>query len=198
MKFGIWIEPEMANFDSDLLRAHPEYAAVDVASDPWLSRHQVMLDFANPEVVYAVYAQLEEVLGKYEIDYVKWDHNRTLEDYFSPSLDPAHQDEFYHRNTLGYYRLADMLTKRFPDIHFQGCASGGGRFDLGTLFYFPEIWTSDENDPVQRLFIQYGTSFAYPPCVMGRISTTIPSPATAQRRKSHSSGPTASSSTRAK
>ena len=167
MKFGIWIEPEMANFDSDLLRAHPEYAAVDVASDPWLSRHQVMLDFANPEVVDAVYAQLEEVLGKYEIDYVKWDHNRTLEDYFSPSLDPTHQDEFYHRNTLGYYRLADMLTKRFPDIHFQGCASGGGRFDLGTLFYFPEIWTSDENDPVQRLFIQYGTSFAYPPCVMG-------------------------------
>lgn len=167
MKFGIWIEPEMGNFDSDLLRAHPEYAAVDVNSDPWLSRHQVMLNFADDRVVDCIYGQLEKVLGEYDIDYVKWDHNRTMEDYRAANLDAAHQDEFYHRNTLGYYRLADMLTKRFPHIHFQGCASGGGRFDLGTLFYFPEIWTSDENDPVQRLFIQYGTSFAYPPSVMG-------------------------------
>lgn len=167
MRFGIWIEPEMANFDSYLLRAHPEYAAVDVSSDPWLSRHQVMLDFADPAVVDEIYGQLETLLAQYDIDYVKWDHNRTLEDYYSAYLGEGRQDEFYHRNTLGYYRLADMLTTRFPDIHFQGCASGGGRFDLGTLFYFPEIWTSDENDPVQRLFIQYGTSFAYPPCVMG-------------------------------
>lgn len=167
MKFGIWIEPEMGNFDSDLLRAHPEYAAVDINTDPWLSRHQVMLNFADDDVVNCIYGQLEKVLGAYDIDYVKWDHNRTMEDYRAANLDAAHQDEFYHRNTLGYYRLAAMLTERFPDIHFQGCASGGGRFDLGTLFYFPEIWTSDENDPVQRLFIQYGTSFAYPPCVMG-------------------------------
>lgn len=167
MKFGIWIEPEMANFDSDLLRAHPEYAAVDVDTNPWLSRHQVMLNFADDKVVDAVYSQLEKVIGSYDIDYVKWDHNRSLEDYRASNLDAAHQNEFYHRNILGYYRLAEMLTKRFPKIHFQGCASGGGRFDLGTLFYFPEIWTSDENNPVQRLFIQYGTSFAYPPSVMG-------------------------------
>ncbi len=167
MKFGIWIEPEMANFDSDLLRAHPEYAAVDTDVDYWLSRHQVMLNFADDRVVDEIYGQLEKVLGAYEIDYVKWDHNRTLEDYKAENLDAEHQDEFYHRNTLGYYRLASMLIERFPNIHFQGCASGGGRFDLGTLFYFPEIWTSDENNPVQRLFIQYGTSFAYPPSVMG-------------------------------
>lgn len=167
MKFGIWIEPEMGNFDSDLLRAHPEYAAVDVETDPWLSRHQVMLNFADDKVVDCIYDSLERVLSAYDIDYVKWDHNRTLEDYFAHNLDGEHQDEFYHRNTLGYYRLAKRLTERFPNVHFQGCASGGGRFDLGTLFYFPEIWTSDENDPVQRLFIQYGTSFAYPPSVMG-------------------------------
>lgn len=167
MKFGIWIEPEMANFDSDLLREHPEFAAVDVKCNPWLSRHQVMLNFSDENVVDYVYEKLEKTLSEYEIDYVKWDNNRTLEDYFASNLDSAHQDEFYHRNTLGYYRLAKKLTERFPRVHFQGCASGGGRFDLGTLFYFPEIWTSDENDPVQRLFIQYGTSFAYPPSVMG-------------------------------
>lgn len=167
MKFGIWIEPEMANFDSDLLREHPDFAAVDATCDPWLSRHQVMLNFADDRVVDCIYDALEKVLSEYDVDYVKWDHNRTLEDYRASNLDSAHQEEFYHRNTLGYYRLADMLTKRFPKIHFQGCASGGGRFDMGTLFYFPEIWTSDENDPVQRLFIQYGTSFAYPPSVMG-------------------------------
>lgn len=147
MKFGIWIEPEMANFDSDLLRAHPEYAAVDVASDPWLSRHQVMLDFANPEVVYAVYAQLEEVLGKYEIDYVKWDHNRTLEDYFSPSLDPAHQDEFYHRNTLGYYRLADMLTKRFRISISRDARAGEAGLTWVRCFIFRKYGPATKTTP---------------------------------------------------
>ena len=167
MRFGLWFEPEMANFDSELLRKNPEYAAVDFVSDPWLSRHQVPLNFADSQAVDCIYESMVKILEKYDIDYVKWDHNRTLEDYYAHNLDGAHQGEFYHRNTLGYYRLAQRLTERFPNIHFQGCASGGGRFDLGTLFYFPEIWTSDENDPVQRLFIQYGTSFAYPPSVMG-------------------------------
>ncbi len=167
MRFGLWFEPEMGNLCSDLLTRHPEYAAVDLGSDPMLSRHQVPLNFANPEVIDCVYEMMEKILAEYEIDYVKWDHNRSLEDFCAHNLDSAHQREFYYRNTLGYYELARRLTQRFPDVHFQGCASGGGRFDLGTLFYFPEIWTSDENNPVQRLFIQYGTSFMYPPSVMG-------------------------------
>lgn len=167
MLFGLWIEPEMANLNSDLLNEHPEYAAVDFCTDFGLSRHQVPLNFANDEVVDVIYKRISKVLGEYEIDYVKWDHNRSLEDCYAQNLDGAHQGEFVYRNTLGYYKLAKMLTSKFKDIHFQGCASGGGRFDLGTLFYFPEIWTSDENDPVQRLFIQYGTSFAYPFSVMG-------------------------------
>ena len=167
MKFGLWIEPEMANFDSELIKSHIGYVAVDVNTDPYLSRHQVPLDFANPEVVDTVYSMLEKLLSSYPIEYVKWDHNRLLDDCYSGYLGEGRQGEFYHANILGYYRLAKMLTERFPNVHFQGCSSGGGRFDLGTLFYFPEIWTSDENDPVQRLFIQYGTSFAYPPCVMG-------------------------------
>lgn len=167
MMFGLWIEPEMVNLFSDLIDKHPEYAAVDFNTDFGLSRHQVPLNFANDEVVDYIYEHIAKVLEEYEIDYVKWDHNRSLEDCYAQNLDANHQGEFTYRNTLGYYKLAKRLTNRFPTIHFQGCASGGGRFDLGTLFYFPEIWTSDENDPVQRLFIQYGTSFAYPPAVMG-------------------------------
>ena len=167
MKFGIWIEPEMINQNSELFRAHPEYAAADFSSYPHLSRHQVPLDFSNPEVVDCVYGMLEKLFTEYKVDYVKWDHNRSVEDCYSPYLRKGRQGEFTYRNVLGYYSLIERLEKRFPDIHFQGCASGGGRFDLGTLYYFPEIWTSDENDPVQRLFIQYGTSFAYPPATMG-------------------------------
>lgn len=167
MRFGLWIEPEMGNLDSDLLRAHPEYAAVNFNTDFWLSRHQVPLNFADEKVVNEVYNQIVKILDEYDIDYVKWDHNRQIEDWYAANLDGKHQGEFLHRNTLGYYCLAKMLTERYSHIHFQGCASGGGRFDFGTLFYFPEIWTSDENDPVQRLFIQYGTSFGYPPSVMG-------------------------------
>lgn len=167
MLFGLWFEPEMGNLDSDFLREHPQYAAVDYNTNFWLSRHQVALNFADEKVVDAVYERIADILSNYRIDYVKWDHNRQLEDCFAANLDGAHQGEFYHRNTLGYYRLAKMLTERFDHVHFQGCASGGGRFDLGTLFYFPEIWTSDENDPVQRLFIQYGMSFCYPPSVSG-------------------------------
>lgn len=167
MRFGIWIEPEMANNDSDFLRAHPNYSAVDKTTDYWLSRHQVLLNFADDEVVDAVYGQISDVLNKYPIDYVKWDNNRQYEDCFADNLKGERQDEFQHRNVLGYYRLSKMLTETYPNTHFHGCASGGGRFDLGTLFYFSDIWTSDENNPVQRLFIQYGTSFLYPPSVMG-------------------------------
>lgn len=167
LKFGLWFEPEMGSLNSDLLRAHPEYAAVDYNTDFWLSRHQVALNLADENTVQAIYNQVSDILSTYRIDYVKWDHNRQLEDCYAQNLDREHQGEFYHRNTLGFYRLAKMLTEKFENVHFQGCASGGGRFDLGALFYFPEIWTSDENDPIQRLFIQYGSWFCYPPSVCG-------------------------------
>lgn len=167
MRFGLWFEPEMASLDSQLLAQNPQYAAVNFHTDFGMSRHQVALNFADDNVIDDVYRQIAAILQTYQIDYVKWDHNRSLEDCYAQNLDGVHQGEFHHRNTMGYYRLAKMLTENFPNVHFQGCASGGGRFDVGTLFYFPEIWTSDENDPVQRLFIQYGTSFAYPPAVMG-------------------------------
>jgi len=167
MLFGLWIEPEMGNDDSDFLQKHPDYAAVNRKTDYWLSRHQLVLNFADDKIVDTVYQMIYNILSEYDVDYVKWDNNRSYEDCFSPTLDARRQDEFQHRSVLGYYRLAKMLTEAFPNVHFHGCASGGGRFDLGTLFYFSDIWTSDENNPVQRLFIQYGTSFLYPLSVMG-------------------------------
>lgn len=167
MKFGLWFEPEMANPNSELLRAHPEFAAVKMSDNPYLSRHQVPLDLCNKAVLDNVLQQMYDILDNYEIDYVKWDNNRTLDAYYSSALDDAHQGEFYHRNILGFYYLCEQLEKRYPHVFFHGCASGGGRFDLGSLYYYPDIWTSDNTDPIDRLFIQYGTSMLYPLTTMG-------------------------------
>lgn len=163
LKFGIWYEPEMVNPTSDLYKNNPHYrlGEKDVKSLS-IGRHQFHLDFSNPEVVDNIYQQMIEVLDKYEIDYIKWDHNRYIAEHFSQYHDKDHQGEIYHRLVLGYYSLLSRLIERYPNIMFEGCASGGGRFDLGTLFYCPQIWTSDESDPLQRIFIQYNTSLGYP------------------------------------
>lgn len=158
MKFGLWFEPEMINPNSDLYRQHPEYALGDRNDIRSLSRHQLVLDTANSEAVENIYEQMCYVLDKYEIDYIKWDHNRNIGEIHSS----AAYGEVYHRLILGTYSLFRRLQKRYPHIFFENCASGGGRFDLGMLYFSPQIWTSDETDPVQRLFIQYGTSFMYP------------------------------------
>lgn len=162
LKFGIWFEPEMINPDSDLYRVHPEYVLGEPNQNLSLGRHQFHLDFSNPEVVDNIYNQMVKIIDEYDIDYIKWDHNRTIAEHFSKYYDNHHQGEIYHRLTLGYYSLIGRLVKKYPNIMFEGCASGGGRFDLGTLFYTPQIWTSDNTDPVQRLFIQYNTSLGYP------------------------------------
>ncbi len=167
MKFGLWFEPEMINPESNLFKAHPEYAAVKLEDNPYLSRHQLPLDFCNKEAIDNVLSQMCKIFGKYEIDYVKWDNNRTIDDAYSSVLDRLHQGEFYHRNVLGYYYLLETLEKKYPHIFFHGCASGGGRFDLGALFYSADIWTSDNTDPIDRLFIQYTTSILYPLTTMG-------------------------------
>ena len=162
LKFGIWFEPEMINPDSDLYRTHPEYVLGEPNQNLSLGRHQFHLDFSNPKVVDNIYNQMVKIIDEYDIDYIKWDHNRTIAEHFSKYYDNHHQGEIYHRLTLGYYSLIGRLVKKYPNIMFEGCASGGGRFDLGTLFYTPQIWTSDNTDPVQRLFIQYNTSLGYP------------------------------------
>ena len=167
MDFGIWIEPEMINQNSELYKKYPDFAGFLEHNESFLSRHQQFLNMGDDNCVDYIYGELEKLLSTYKIDYVKWDHNRIINDYYAKNLDIKNQGEFIYRNTLGYYKLIKKLREKFPNIHFQGCASGGGRFDLGTLFYFSDIWTSDENDPIQRLFIQYGTSFIYPFSVSG-------------------------------
>lgn len=164
MKFGLWFEPEMISYDSDLYRTHPEYALGGRKVERSLSRHQLVLDSSLPAAVDCIFAQMCAVLDAYEIDYVKWDHNRSVAEIASAATPSG---EVYHRLVLGTYDLIDRLESRYPHVFFEGCASGGGRYDLGMLCYCPQIWTSDETDPIQRLFIQYGTSFAYPPSTMG-------------------------------
>ncbi len=168
MKFGLWFEPEMVSPLSDLYTKHHEYAIGDERRLRTLTRHQLALDMANPEVEEEVFEQMDKVLSSYDIDYVKWDHNRALDEQYSPYLARRGKlGNFAYESVLGYYRLISRLEKQHPGILFQGCASGGGRYDLGTLYYFPEIWASDELDPVVRAFILYGTSFLFPLVTFG-------------------------------
>lgn len=163
MKFGIWFEPEMVNPNSNLYRNNPDCILGEKNLNRLtMHRHQFCLDFSNPSVVDNIYNQMIKIIDNYDIDYIKWDHNRAIYEHFSRYFDSKHQGEIYHRITLGYYDLLSRLTKRYPHIMFEGCASGGGRFDLGTLFYCPQIWASDESDPIQRIFNQYNTSIGYP------------------------------------
>ena len=156
----------MINFESDLYRSHPEYALNRQSGNLSLFRHQLVLDFSNPEVVDNIYNQMKAFLQEYPVDYIKWDHNRDIGEHYS-KINGNNQGEVYHRNVMGYYELLYRLTKEYPHVMIEGCSSGGGRFDMGTLFYCPQIWTSDESNPVQRININYNTSVGYPLSVMG-------------------------------
>jgi len=167
MKFGLWFEPEMVNEDSDLYRAHPEWCLRAPDRFPARGRHQLMLDLSRPEVCDYLINAVNKILDEGGIDYVKWDYNRSVCDAYNASLPADKQGEIYHRYMLGVYKLHDGIILSHPDILFEGCSSGGGRFDAGMLTYFPQIWTSDNTDAMARLKIQYGTSFAYPVSTMG-------------------------------
>ncbi len=130
--------------------------------------------FWQDEVVEAVFHQLYEEFKDAQIDYVKWDMNRSMTDRYSGAL-PAHrQGEVCHRYVLGLYKLMDKMTKAFPNVRFEGCSGGGGRFDMGVLYYMPQIWCSDDTDAVERIHIQYGTSMIYPPFAMGSHVSECP------------------------
>ena len=161
MRFGIWFEPEMVNYNSDLYRAHPDYALGGGAYTSCI-RHQFHLDMANPAVVDNIYGQMCDFLQQYPVDYIKWDYNRIVAEHFSRAFGAEQQGEIYHRLVLGYYSLLGRLCTRYPRLFVEGCASGGGRFDMGTLYYTPQIWASDESDPAQRMEINYNTSLGYP------------------------------------
>ena len=166
LKFGLWFEPEMVSEDSDLYRAHPDWAVGKLGNEPSRSRNQLVLDMTRKEVVDYVFEAVSKVLADNDISYVKWDMNRGVTEAYSMALSADKQGEFYHRYTLGVYDLADRLTKAFPEVFFEGCASGGGRFDAGMLYYFPQIWTSDDTDAYERTKIQWGTATCYPQSAM--------------------------------
>lgn len=174
LQFGLWIEPEMVNPDSDLFRAHPEWA-IGVPGRPRTeSRQQLVLDFAQPVVVDHIADAISAVLASARIDYVKWDWNRFVTEPWTPALSADRQGEFFHRYVLGMYDLYERLTTRFPHILFESCASGGARFDAGMLFWAPQAWTSDDTDAVERLAIQWGSSIPYPLASMGAHVSAVP------------------------
>ena len=174
LRFGLWIEPEMVSPRSRLFESHPDWAIGIPGRPRTESRHQYVLDLSRPEVVDHLEAAIADVLGSAPISYVKWDMNRNITEPHGSTLPPDRQGEFFHRSMLGTYELWRRLTTRFPDILFESCASGGGRFDPGLLAYAPQTWTSDDTDAIERLRIQWGTSVAYPLSAMGAHVSAVP------------------------
>ncbi len=174
MQFGIWVEPEMVSQDSQLYREHPDWALGVPGRSQALGRSQLVLDFSRREVREHIYGELKKILDSVQIHYVKWDMNRSLTDVWSPALAPERQGEVYHRYVLGVYEMLEQLHRDYPHILIEGCSGGGGRFDAGMLYYTPQIWCSDNTDAIDRLRIQYGTSFCYPVAAMGAHVSAVP------------------------
>lgn len=167
MKFGIWFEPEMVSEDSELYRNHPEWTMEIPGRRAVRSRNQMALDMSRREVQDYLIQSVNQILDNANIFYVKWDINRSLADIWSNALPAGRQGEVYHRYILGLYRVMDGIIKTHPDILFEGCSGGGGRYDPAMLHYYPQYWVSDNNHPIDRLKLHYGTSFVYPVSTMG-------------------------------
>lgn len=174
MEFGLWIEPEMVNMDSDLYRAHPDWALRLPGKGTVLGRNQLVLDFSRQEVVDAVFGQITAVLDNASVSYIKMDMNRSICELYSDGMGDQSSGMVAYRYTLGVYRFMDMLLRRYPDLLLEGCSGGGGRFDHGMLCYCPQIWCSDNTDAIERTRIQYGTSFGYPVSAVGAHVSASP------------------------
>lgn len=166
LKFGLWFEPEMVCEDSELFRTHPDWRISVPGRPAHPARHQFVLDLSRKEVREYIINVVSDVLSNANIEYVKWDMNRCITDAYSSELPADRQGELMHRHILGLYEILETLTARFPNILFESCASGGGRYDPGMLYYMPQTWTSDNSDPLHRIHIQYGTSLVYPASTM--------------------------------
>ncbi len=195
MQFGIWFEPECISEDSDLYRNHPDWAFSIPGRKPVRSREQLVLDYSKPEVCEHIYDQLCKVLDSAPISYVKWDFNRSINDIFNGNLPADRQGEVAHRYILGLYDMLEKLVTRYPDILFESCSGGGGRFDPGILYYTPQVWTSDNTDAIERLKIQYGTSLCYPISTMGSHVSMSPNHQTKRTTPLHTRGVVAMSGT---
>ena len=174
MKFGLWIEPEMVNPNSDLYREHPDWAIQIPNRTGKLSRTQYVLDWSRKEVRDSVYAQIKHVLDNAHVEYIKWDMNRHLTDLGSYDLPSDRQQELSHRYVLGVYDIMNRLITDFPDLLYENCSSGGARFDAGVLYYSPQIWASDDTDAIERIRIQAGTSLCFPLSSMGSHVSAVP------------------------
>ncbi len=174
MRFGLWFEPEMVNPDSDLFRAHPDWILHTKGRESSLMRNQLTLDLSRKDVCDYIIDSVSSVLAKANIEYVKWDMNRYMSEAGSALLNFERQAEVKHRYILGLYYVLETITSKFPNVLFESCASGGGRFDAGMLYYMPQTWTSDDSDAVERLKIQYGTSMVYPFSAMGAHVSACP------------------------
>ncbi len=167
MKLGLWFEPEMVSENSDLYRAHPDWVLKLHGRQPARCRDQYVLDFSNPDAVNYIILSIEKILKSAPVAYLKWDMNRPLCDAGSAYLPVDQQGELWHRHVLGLYRIQETLLSDFPDLLIENCSSGGARFDPGMLYYSPQIWTSDDMDPIERAMINEGTELLYPVSAMG-------------------------------
>lgn len=174
MQFGLWFEPEMISVDSDLYREHPDWCLHVPGRARSESRNQLILDFSREDVCEEITKRVSGILSSVPISYVKWDMNRHMTEIGSAALPFDRQRETAHRYMLGLYKVLENLTSTFPDILFESCSGGGGRFDPGMLYYMPQTWTSDNTDAVSRLKIQYGTSLVYPIISMGAHVSAVP------------------------
>ncbi len=192
VKFGIWIEPEMVSEESALYKAHPDWAMMIPGRKPVRGRMQLMLDFSRQEVRDAIFDQICQVLDQGNIEYVKWDMNRHIAEYFSQATLPG---RISYDFVLGVYEFLERMMERYPHILIEGCSGGGGRFDAGMLYYTPQIWCSDNTDAMDRLRIQYGTSFFYPICTMGAHVSAVPNHQTGRKTRLATRGITAMAGT---
>lgn len=174
IKFGLWFEPEMVCPDSDLYRAHPDWCIHIPGRERTECRNQLTLDLSREEVCDYIIKTVGGILDEANIGYVKWDMNRHMSELGSAGLPADRQREMPHRYMLGLYRVMEEIVTSHPDVLFESCSGGGGRFDPGMLYYMPQTWTSDDTDAVERLFIQYGTSLAYPISAMGSHVSAVP------------------------
>ena len=174
MAFGLWFEPEMVSPDSILYRKHPDWCLHVPNRDRLEARNQLILDMGREDVRDYLFHAISQILDSASIRYVKWDMNRNMTDVGSAVLPSNQQKETSHRYILGLYNLLDRITKAFPEVLFESCSGGGGRFDPGMLYYMPQTWTSDDTDSFERLKIQWGTSMLYPPITMGAHVSEVP------------------------